>query len=216
MKYRIRNFTLIELIVAIAVFMLVTATAVMALYAGQNTWKKIRVHNKRLNEYIAIDRIADTVIRNIVPFKWRDDSLSNKMVFIGDTDFLLVPALRAGHENGAFIFVKLYHNPEDKTLIAEYRNAPLLPWLDGKDSTPDTRQYPRETEVVATEIESVKFTYVVINNDELEVQEDWDEDSTEYGDLPAAIQITITWTDGSTKSWLRRLTGRSCYGKYGN
>ncbi len=213
----VRPFTLIELVVAMAVFMLVAATAVMALYSGQSTWSRIRQHNKLLNEYIAIDRIADTVIRNAVPFKWQDESLSDKVVFTGDSDYLLLAALRAGHENGSFIFVKLYYNEADKTLVAEYRNAPLLPWLESKgDTTADTREYPRQTEVIATDIRSVSFSYVVINDGELEKLDDWDEDSTDYGSLPAAIQITLTWEDGSKKSWLRRLTGTSCFGKYGS
>ncbi|MDD3119544.1 MAG: prepilin-type N-terminal cleavage/methylation domain-containing protein [Victivallales bacterium] len=216
MKRRRTSFTLIELVVATAVFMLVAATAVMALYAGQSTWRRIRQHHRRLNEYIALDRIADTVVRNTVPFKWQNESLADKVVFTGDADFLLLTALRAGHENGAFLFLKLYYNENDKTVVAEYRNAPLLPWLETKNSTPDTRTYPRHTEVVASQVASLKFLYLIIDDNELQNLEDWDEESTDNGNLPVAIQITVTWEDGTVKSWLRRVGGTSCFGKYGN
>ena len=70
-----RFFTLVEMIVAMAVMIfvaLIIATASMTFY---NAWQRTVRVSDRLKTCQAIDRIMDNCIRNMIPFRWKDKDL---------------------------------------------------------------------------------------------------------------------------------------------
>ena len=88
------SFTLVELICAMLVMMvvaLVIATAASSFYKG---YRRSVTATEKLKERMAIDRIWDTTIANMLPFRWKDENDENRYVFSGKSDELLVTTLR--------------------------------------------------------------------------------------------------------------------------
>ena len=194
-----RNFTLIEMVVAMAVMVVVAMIIGTASATFYNAYQRSTRSISRLETCLAIDRIFDSLIRNAIPFKWMDDENSSRFVFEGNNDSLLFTALRRtyGKDSSAIIFVRLL--VEDEQLIAEYSNSPILPWSEENDQG-------IEREIIAKNIAAITFEYAEFDEEEgIEWLEVWEED--EHEALPLAIRMTVEWTDGRKEYWLRRLAG---------
>ena len=87
-KY-IHHFTLMEIVVAIALIMIVFVTAGTALSGVQQSWTKVSLHSDRLMKLIMIDKVVNANFRNIIPYKWKDQDLKIRQVFFGDKDRIL-------------------------------------------------------------------------------------------------------------------------------
>lgn len=188
----------------LVVVALIVGTASATFYNGYRRSVKT---TERLKAYQSIDRVMDGNVRNLIPFQWLDeDTNESRFVFEGEADTLHFTALRRtyGNDRGAFLFVRL--KVEDDELVAEYSSYPRLPWLEeGK------QEYHRE--VLAKNVRSVRFLYFDLVNDELEVEETWEED--DHDNLPLAIQMTVEWADGSSEQWLRRIAGAGSNSTFG-
>ena len=203
-----RNFTLIEMVVAMAVMVVVAMIIGTASATFYNAYQRSTRSIKHLETCLAIDRIFDSLIRNAIPFKWLDDENSSRFVFEGNNDSLLFTSLRRtyGKDSSAIIFVRLL--VEDEQLIAEYSNSPILPW-----SEEETQGIERE--VLAKNIAAITFEYAEFDEEEgLEWLETWEED--EHDALPLAIRMTVEWLDGRKECWLRRLAGNAKDSTFGN
>ena len=98
MKSRIVNpFTLIELVVAMAIMIVVALIIATAGQTFYNAYSRSLKASKKLKTYMAIDRIWDTCVRNMVPFKWKDDEGVSRIIFEGTENTLLFTALRRAH-----------------------------------------------------------------------------------------------------------------------
>lgn len=194
-----RNFTLIEMVVAMAVMVVVAMIIGTAGATFYNAYMRSVRSINRLETCLAIDRIFDSLIRNAIPFKWLDDENTSRFVFEGNNDSLLFTALRRiyGRDSSAILFVRLLL--EDEQLIAEYANSPILPWSEENEQG-------IEREVIAKNIAAITFEYAEFDEEEgIEWLEVWEED--EHDALPLAIRMTVEWTDGRKEYWLRRLAG---------
>ena len=206
------SFTLVEMVVAMAVMLMVAmiiGSAGKIFHDGYN--RAVRATN-RLREYTAIDRIWDGAVRNAVPFKWTDDDGESRFVFEGEPDTLMFTALRRadGDTPGALIFIRL--RLEEEELVAYYSYYPRPPWDDQYDEDPDG--FSRE--VIAANIASITFQYAEEgDSDEAEIEwfDTWDED--EHNAIPLAIRMTVEWKDGRKEYWLRRTAGTSLHSSFG-
>ena len=95
-----RFFTLVEMIVAMAVMIfvaLIIATASMTFY---NAWQRTVRVSDRLKTCQAIDRIMDNCIRNMIPFRWKDKDLDQeRVVFKGEPDNIHFVSLRRAYRH---------------------------------------------------------------------------------------------------------------------
>ena len=206
------RFTLIEMVVAMAIMMLVAmivGSAGKLFYDGYNGAQRATA---RLREYMAIDRLWDGAVRNAVPFKWTDEDGVSRFVFEGGNDTLMFTALRRadGDAPGALIFISL--RLEEDELVAYYSHYPRPPWDEEYAENPEyvTR------EVIASNVASVSFQYAETDeSDEGEIEwfDEWDED--EHAAIPLAIRMTVEWKDGRREYWLRRTAGSSLHSTYG-
>jgi hypothetical protein len=199
------NFTLIELVVAIAILILVAGIVGVsgsAFYQGYE--RSLRVTGK-LKEYMAIDNLMDTHIRNMIPFDWKDEDGNVRLLFDGEENSIFFTTLRRsyGDTPGALLFVRVF--VEDEQLIAEYSIYPRLPWLeDGDESMPYTR------EVIAENVRLVTFSYAEESTEtegDVEFLDEYREEDNVS--LPLAILMKVEFTDGTTEQWLRRVAGTS-------
>ena len=210
-RTRIRHsFTLVEMVVAMAVMLMVAmiiGSAGKVLYDGYNRAVKA---SKRLNEYMAIDRLWDGAVRNAVPFKWKDEDNESRFVFEGKEDELLFTALRRadGNTPSALIFIRL--KLEEDELVAYYSFYPRPPWDDELNDEPEN--FTRE--VIATNVASVTFQYAEEGDEDIEWEDTWEEE--EHRAIPLAIRMTVEWNDGNKEYWLRRTAASSLHGTFGN
>ena len=204
---KIFRFTLIELVISMAILMAVTGIIAMASKSFYDGYDRSAKVTKRLKEYMAIDNIMDVHVRNLIPFQWKDDNGNSRFVFSGEEHRLHFTTLRRSYSKraGSLIFIRLF--VEENQLIAEYSTTPRLPWKEEGDET-----MPYTREIIAENIEEITFTYaekVSGEEDEdgtgISWEENWPED--EHAAPPMAIRMQIKWTDGTVEYWLRRVAG---------
>lgn len=213
MKRNRHAFTLIEMVVAMAVMLMVAMIIGTAGKIFYDDYRRSVRATGRLKEYMAIDRIWDGAVRNAVPFKWTDDEGASRFVFEGGNDTLMFTALRRsdGASAGALMFIRL--RLEDSDLVAYYSGYPRPPWDEEYQDKSD--EYFRR-EVLASGVSAVSFQYAETGESEdaeIEWLDSWEED--EHAAIPLAIRMTLQWNDGRREHWLRRTCGTSLHSTFG-
>ena len=203
------TFTLVELIAAMAVLALIGSASAAALVGFQRSHDKVATLSERLERNRKLDKVAE-LMTNMIPFFWKDETDDNQehLVFDGMEDELYFTAMRLPNNEGkgAFIFVRLYVN-DDNALACDYKDTPLLPWLESEE------QSNVKTVILAENVASLTFTYADYDDeDEIEWLEVWDQEDDEYLDrLPAAVGFTVEFENGEKLSYLRRTAGLSAF-----
>lgn len=195
MKNR-NGYTLLEMMIAISIFLMIMLTVGMGSVSIQKTWQRVQKHSNNLKVYQMIDRAISPSFKNAVPFNWKDEDGSTKTTFIGEESKISFAYLHRMNRlsEGGIRFLKLF--VEDESLIAEYRNTPILPWDDNDENV--------KREVLAQKIKNIKFTYAYLDNGEFTWINVWEEQGYR---IPLAIQITVEWENGDVEQWLRRTAG---------
>ncbi|MBQ7178291.1 MAG: hypothetical protein IJS08_12825 [Victivallales bacterium] len=218
MSGRRRYFTLLELAIAVTIFMMV-AVALFA-FSGHvsSSWGSITTERNRLAELLAMDRTLDSILSNAVPFLWREkeDGIVQVVPFIvAEADVLRIAYLHRLNDTaeGALRFVELFL--EDGELKALYTDRPFINWEDIADDR-------KKVSVISTGVESISFLYADFSSDVSETWKDrlfwrdsWETEDSERKDIPLAIQIRVKWLDGREESWLRRTMGNGYRERYG-
>ncbi|MBN1864628.1 MAG: hypothetical protein JW808_06970 [Victivallales bacterium] len=200
------EFTLVEVLLAAGILLLVFTIAGTVLFSVQQTWTRSQERSEKLRRLITVDRIVNSAFPNIIPFEWRDERLRTRNIFFGRADRLIFATTHRVNitEEGALRFIKLHLDGEN--LVASYRNTPILFWDESVNTTDD--------EVIATGVQSLSFVYADFDaNRSLIWESDWDEEQRR--NIPVAIQMTISWEDGTSSSWLRRTAGSAKREQFG-
>ena len=211
MKSKIVNpFTLIELVVAMAIMIVVALIIATAGQTFYNAYSRSLKASKKLKTYMAIDRIWDTCVRNMVPFKWKDDEGVSRIIFEGTENTLLFTALRRAHgdDPNGLIFIKL--EVENSKLIARSSFYPMRFWLE--DEITDQKI---EKEIIAEQVKEITFEYAESGSEDGEIEwlESWEED--EHAATPLAVRMKVEWLDGTVEYWLRRTAGVDAKSTFG-
>ena len=218
MSGRRRHFTLLELAIAVTIFMMV-AVALFA-FSGHvsSSWGSITTERNRQAELLAMDRTLDSILSNAVPFLWREreDGIVQVVPFIvAEADVLRIAYLHRLNDTaeGSLRFVELFL--EDGELKALYTDRPFINWEDIADDR-------KKVSVISTGVESISFLYADFSSDVSEAWRDrlvwrdsWETEDSKRKDIPLAIQIRVKWQDGREESWLRRTMGNSYRERYG-
>jgi type II secretory pathway component PulJ len=218
MSGRHRHFTLLELAIAVTIFMMV-AVALFA-FSGHvsSSWGSITTERNRQAELLAMDRTLDSILSNAVPFLWREreDGIVQVVPFIvAEADVLRIAYLHRLNDTaeGSLRFVELFL--EDGELKALYTDRPFINWEDIADDR-------KKVSVISTGVESISFLYADFSSDVSEAWRDrlfwrdsWETEDSGRKDIPLAIQIRVKWQDGREESWLRRTMGNSYRERYG-
>ncbi|MCI5779496.1 MAG: hypothetical protein MR051_06760 [Lentisphaeria bacterium] len=206
-----RRFTLIELVVAVALLVVVAAITAMSGASFYNGYRRSLRATDRLKESMAIDNLMDSLVRNMIPFRWPDDDGTDRLVFNGDEHEMLFTTLRRtyGDRPGALIFIRV--KVEEDELVAEYSPYPRPPWLEEHDDN-----LPWTREVLASGVRQVTFAYAENSTEHegaVEFLETYLEE--ENSSLPLAVKMTVEWQDGRTEQWLRRVAGSGANSSFG-
>ena len=204
-----KHFTLVELVCAMLVMMVVALVIGTAGSSFYNGYRRSNEAVAKLKERMAIDRVWDAALVNMVPFKWKDDNNETRYVFEGKNDELLLTTLRRvyGNDPSALTFIRF--KVEDEKLVAIYSNDPILPWEEEEPSA------VTQTEVIAQNVSNISFQYAEqAEANEIEWFEEWEEE--EHTNLPLAIRMTVEWKNGTKEYWLRRTCGVNYNSNFGN
>jgi len=198
------GFTLLEMVLSMAIFTMIMLTIITGYFSVQQTWKKMTKMNSQIRVYLILDRVFDTAFRNSVPFTWTDDNFSSKSIFIGDEDQCTLAYIHriSNPIDGGIRFLKIYL--EKNNLVASYRKTPIIPWED------DLAEI--QSEILSTNVRRISFLYANFEKDELDWLDDWNEEAKSH---PVAIQITVEWNNGTTERWLRRTAGAGKFESFG-
>jgi type II secretory pathway pseudopilin PulG len=199
------NFTLLEMVLAIAIFAMIMLTIGTGMFSIQQTWRKMSKKSKMIKMYQTLDRVFDTAFRNCVPFSWTNDNFQKNSAFLGNNDECTIAYIHriTNSSNGGIRFLKIYLS--DGNLIAAYRQFPILYWNEDDTGI--------QKEILATEIKAISFLYANREDNEIVWIDDWDEENNQ--NIPLAIQITVEWKNGVSEQWLRRTAGAGKFESYG-
>ena len=197
---RLRSYTLVELVLALGILSILAVMAVGILTSVQRLWNDIGEHTGELEKLQNIDRIADYAFKNMVPFHWPNAENKDQEIFRGDPNSILFAYLHRSMnaDSGGIRFLEL--RLEDKKLIACYRKTPMLYWL-GEPQDDDTVR----KEILAENIEDLRFEYAEREGDDIIWYQDWDEEN--FTQIPLAVFLYVKFSDGTEEQWLRRTAG---------
>lgn len=213
------RFTLIEVVVAVAIFLLVSV-ALFAFSSGvSRSWEGITLKRNQFSELLAMDRALDSMLTNAIPFMWRDmsDGLRKETPFIiAQPEMLRIAYMHRMNDTqeGCIRFAEIY--VEDEELRVAYADRPFLSW----DNISPERT---SISVLATGVESVSFQYADWSSDvsvdwksRLFWRDEWETEDSGRKDIPLAVMVTVTWLDGRSQCWVRRTVGNGFRERYGN
>ena len=171
-------------------------------------WDDIGTHTGELEKLQNIDRIADYAFKNMVPFHWPNAENRDQEIFRGDPNSILFAYLHrnTNADGGGIRFLEL--RLEDKKLVACYRKTPMLYWL-GEPQNDDTVR----KEVLAENIEELRFEYAEREGDDIIWYQDWDEEN--FTQIPLAVFLYVKFSDGTEEQWLRRTAGSGFNSSFG-
>jgi|LSQX01.3.fsa_nt_gb hypothetical protein len=216
-KPKRKHFTLLEVIIATTIFL--GLAIVLFVYSEQTTqsWSKVLLRRNQLDELLALDRAANAILPNIIPFTWPDpdeETIVEKPIIVASPDMLRCAYLhRLNDENeGAIRFVEIA--VVDGNLIATYAPRPFFDWGDVQNL--------QDTSILAENVASVSFLYADFSDDETEDWgerliwvDEWETEESERMDAPLAVCMTVNWNDGKSETWLRRTMGNSFRERFG-
>lgn len=200
-----RFFTLIEIIVSISILTLIATLVGTVLFSVQQSWSRINENTALLENMVKLDRVANNVFRNTIPFHWPDTNKKNRQIFKGKSDSVRLAylhRLNSDNENG-IRFVEL--SLRDNKLIAKYTDYPMI----------EENPAHCDEEVLISNIKKLDFHYAERSQNEIIWNSEFDEIAAE--NIPMAIRMTITFEDDRSVDFLRRTAGNSfvsTYGKY--
>lgn len=204
------HFTLIEIIIALALFVGLSITCVTLINSMSDSLDTQNKRSQQVESLVLLDRTIRKMFTNMVPFKWRDIDNQTVPHFAGYSDRMRFCYLSRINnlEDGGLRFAEVYVN-EESQLVADYQTRPFTEGLELSDNAYQS--------ILSKEVKSVSFSYVSVAENEqssenLEWLDDWEEDRL---DIPLAVRITVTWKNEDTENFFWRTAGNSYYERYG-
>ena len=205
-----RHFTLIEVLIALALFAGLAVTCVSLMQAVAGSMESQSIRSKHVDSLVTLDRTVKKLFTNMVPFRWRD--IDNQAVphFVGASDFMRFAHLNRVNDlnDGGLRFVELFVD-DDGNLIANYQTRPF------REGTEINETAYRS--ILSTAVSSVTFQYASVPEDEQASEniawfEEWEEDRL---DIPLSVMMTVTWQDETSETFMWRPAGNSYYERWG-
>jgi len=191
---------MLELMVASVIMLLLLTMLFAAAAAITGSWERLNVEREHFSAVMTLDRTLDTMLSNVIPFRWRDSENAPIGSFQGTFErvaFVYRHRLNTVND-GALRNVVLFL--EDNTFYAVYQARPFLDLYGAPGPN-------AETAVLAEDIERVEFQYADWDSEQsITWTDEWNPEG-ERLDVPPGVRIDVFWQDGYQESWLRRTAG---------
>lgn len=203
-RKRGRAFTLVEILIATALILLVVTMALAAGNAISSSWGRLTTESEQFRELLALDRTMETMLSNIIPFKWQDEDGEPILVFHGGPNWLSFAYRHRVNnlEEGAIRFAGF--QVSNNKLQALYQSRPLLrldaPGANVRWST------------LADGVSRLRCRYAVWEDDDIVWKEQWNT-AEKRGYMPIGVRLDVFWKDGRREVWVRRVAGNGYYEK---
>ena len=207
-------FTLLEIIIAVSIFLIVALTLYSYSRETSNSWTRIIKERNRFSELLALDRTLNSVLDQMIPFTWPDPDGVKTPFLTAERDRLRCAYLHRLNDEveGALRFAEFVL--EDGKFYLVYSDRPFLNW--------DEVGERKKTALLAEKVDSIDFLYADWSADDsldwgerLMWLDEWENIESERMDVPLAVKLTVNWQDGRTETWLRRCMGTSYRERYG-
>ena len=185
-KFKIKGFTLIEILIALTVFAIMTTITSSTLYYAFNTRTRVNAQADRLNEIQMAVSIAQQDITQIVSRSIRGNEMRLFPVLVGQRHYL--EFTRGGYQNP--------NNTEKRSTLKR------VGWVcaDGNlirrtwTSLDPIERNTYHDKLLLRDLKSCHFNYL---NQNLQILTEWreqqiDQTATQTENLPKAIQINVT------------------------
>lgn len=198
-----RTFTLLEIVLALAIFSVIATLAGSILFSSQQGWSVVRESSAELETLQRLDRDRRHGVpqRDSVPLAGRKQP---EYAAVPRQAGLSAPRISAPGERpggGRLRFLEL--SREESELVARYRRYPIIADHDGEC----------RREVIASGVRRLAFSYAFRENGEIAWQPEFDAEAAET--IPAAIRMDVEFENGRKVSFLRRTAGNSAVSSYG-
>lgn len=205
------KFTLLELLIACAVTAIITAVAGAVIYTFPRSYEEMEMQTGRLQQLMAMEGYADNIVKNAIPLSWKDHNGSERQIFYGDKDIMILASRNPSAESEGPVFSVM--GIRNDQVVVQYRNTPVLFWeKESENIMPETLT----EEIIADGVESLQIYYGQWENGVLVWLEDWDEETNRNKTyLPPVIAWKVVFEDGSIINYIRRTCGNSYYSSYG-
>ena len=202
-KIRHNKFTLLEIVLALAIFCLIAGLSGGLIYTVRQSYQTISDTDNYLKQQIRINNLINEVLRNSIPLHWPDGEGVEKLYFKGNrNDLRTVYQYRINRpDQSGMRFINLEFI--DGKLVATYADYPC------PEAQPTAQQ-----EILAANIAGIQLKYAVINRNVITWKDNFNSDGQEKN-LPLAISLTINFSDGESINFLRRTAGNSYFTSYG-
>ena len=191
---------------AVSILAALMALASGALYSFIKTWNLQQEEADNLRYFYAMERVADKVIRNMIPIHHLNDQDERKAAFLGDPQ-LMITAYRQDYQKTKNPIAYAAIGLRDDKLWIQYRNSPVLYFKE--DPLPQSLN----EELLCPNVADFSILYAEYENGELVWQKDWDEDERDV--LPLAVAWIVTLKNGDVVKFIRRTAGVSYYSSFG-
>ena len=207
-------FTLLEIIVAVSIFLIVALTLYSYSRETGNSWTRLMKERARFNELLVLDRSLNNIFDHMIPFTWPDADGVKTPFLIAERDRLRCAYLHRLNDEteGALRFAEFVL--QDHNFYLVFNDRPFLHWDEALDR--------KKTSLLAGKVDSIQFLYADWSADEtldwgdrLLWLDEWENIESERKDVPLAVKLTVNWQDGRTETWLRRSMGTSYRERYG-
>ena len=210
---RKNNFTLIEIIIALGLFVALSISCVSLISTLTTAMEVQNERAEHIDGLVRLDRSFKKMFSNMVQFTWRDENNERLPHFLGLTDSIRLAYLNRVNnlQDGGLRFAEIYVDDEGR-LIARYQNRPFR---NAEELNEDAY-----ISVLSENVESIQFDYASVeeersSSEDLEWLQEW---SDERLDIPLAVMVTVSWTEESGKgaeTFLWRTAGNSYYERWG-
>ncbi|MEN9362086.1 MAG: hypothetical protein RL095_3621 [Verrucomicrobiota bacterium] len=203
------RFTLVELILALALLAVLAATGAALIGGLTRAWDQSRQQGHRVQELVRLDRCFRSLVGNAMPFTWRDATMQQTNAFIGNSDSVRLASqiTPADAIDGGLRFSFITLNREGE-LIAIVSSKPF-----SEENEPEGL-----VSVLSKEVAAIRFSYCRVSSADplIEVMEWVDVWESDRADIPLAIRMEVEWQDGRTENFLMRTAGSGRYERHGS
>jgi general secretion pathway protein J len=186
------GFTLVELLVALALFSLLVTLLFDNVRFGLQAWQRGSTHAEHIEHSIVSQDLLRRMIGSLYPMLVTDGATQPRIDFEGAADAVSflgnAPIVASG--GGRFRFKVFVERQHDRTNVI-MSSAPEL--ANPQDSSMATRT------LLLSDIDRAEFAYFGDARTERRAQ--WQASWTERSDIPSLVRIRVAFRSGDARSW---------------